>query len=704
MHLCVLMGLAAALLGACSRPAPSPPERVLLVSIDTLRADRVGSYGAPGAHTPHLDTVAARGVRFEVALSPAPLTLPAHASLMTGLEPPAHGVRHNSIHRLAPDLATLAERMRGAGYATGAFVGAVVLDRRFGLDRGFDVYDDRSSGRASGGTGYAERAADEVVDAALAWLEEAPARFFLWVHFYDPHAAYRPPPGFASAFASDPYAGEIAFVDTQLGRLLDAVTERWGEEGLVVVATSDHGESLGEHGESTHSYGIYEATQRIPLLISGPGLPAGKVAPGPASLLDVAPTLVAWVGAEPLPGAAGLDLRELLTRGPLGERSLYMESLATRLDFGWAALQGVRVGRFKYIRAPRPELYDLSLDPAETRNRAADEPALVDALDARLEGHLAGPRRGALDAGLPEEDRERLRALGYAVPAAGSEPSLSAIGEGLDPKDGWATLRELQRAQAALREGRPEEALARLEPLGDEAGTVLAHRAAAALAADDPVRAERDARAMLAREPGRTDMRILLARALSAQGREAEGDRVLAELPPEVAPAAWVALRAARAEAAAGRGEAARHRLALARERHPGSAQLAAVHGALLEEAGQLEQALAAREETLRLAPDAPAAWNDLAWTLARLGRDLDRALELARRAVAVEGEDPRVLDTLASVLLARGDVAEAEAVVRRALPGAEGEVRAHLLRVRSEASALEPGAATAAGSAPSAE
>jgi arylsulfatase A-like enzyme/Flp pilus assembly protein TadD len=686
-HLGVLLGLAFGLLCGCGGSAFVAPERVLLLSIDTLRADHVGCYGASNAHTPNLDTIGAQGVRFEVALSPAPLTLPAHASLLTGLEPPAHGVRHNSIHRLEAGLPTLAERMRDAGYATAAFVGALVLDRRFGLDRGFDLYDDRTSGRVSAGTGYAERTADEVVEAALGWLEAAPDRFFLWVHFYDPHMAYKPPAGFASAFASNPYAGEIAFVDAEIGRLLRAIQARWGEGGLLVVATSDHGESLGEHGEATHSYTIYEATQRVPLLLSGPGLQPGTVAPGPASLLDVAPTILAWVGAQPLPEAAGRDLRELLGSDELDSRSLYMETVATQLDFGWSALLGVRSGRFKYIRAPRPELYDLARDPGETRNRAADEPALAAELDGLLERHLAGPSRPPSTVELPEEDRARLRSLGYLAPETLEDRGpLGRVG-GTDPKDAMGVLRELTLAQADLHEGRAEQALARLRALGDTANTVVAHRAAAALAAGDPAGAERAARAALAREPGRTDMRILLARALAQQGRENEANLALAALALDVAPAAWVALGAARGELAAGHGQAALRRLELARARHPDDLSLAKAHGNLLEAAGRLEEALAAREAALALAPDEPGAANDVAWTLALLGQQLERAVELARRAVAEGGDDPALLDTLATVLLRRGDAQGALDAIQRALPAAEGQTQAHLLELRAEAS-----------------
>lgn len=215
-----LWGVLVLLASGCQRSGAILPDRVVLVTIDTLRADRVGCYGSEGTRTLEIDTLAAGGVRFAAAISPAPLTLPAHASLLTALEPPRHGVRHNSIHRLGARPATLAEQLRAAGFETAAFVGALVLDSRFGLARGFEVYDDRMERRSAATVGYAERRGDHVVDAALRWLETAPDRFFLWLHLYDPHTRYDPPPGFAVAYPGDPYAGEIAFADAQVGRLL----------------------------------------------------------------------------------------------------------------------------------------------------------------------------------------------------------------------------------------------------------------------------------------------------------------------------------------------------------------------------------------------------------------------------------------------------------------------------------------------------
>lgn len=501
----------------CSDPAGSVPERVVLVTIDTLRADHVGCYGAPGAHTPVLDTLAARGVRFETAISPAPLTLPSHASLMTGLDPPQHGVRHNSVHRLGGAIPTLAERMRERGLATAAFVGALVLDRRFGLDRGFDVYDDRMDRSSSVLFGVSERPADRVVDATLDWLERAPGRFFLWVHLYDPHVEYQPPPGFASAFARRPYRGEIAFADHQVGRLLTAVRRRFGDEGLLVAVTSDHGESLGQHGERTHAYTVYDATQRVPLILSGSGVPAGRVVETPVRLVDVAPTLLAAVGGAPFGG--GRDLRAAW-QGADGERpAAYVETLATHLDYGWSPLVGLRTSRLKYIRAPRPELYDLREDPEETRNLAADAPGLVERLDRELETRLAGPSAAAVPVELGAVDRARLESLGYVVPespATGMPRPDRARGP--DPKDALPLLERIAQAHRTAADGRFLEALSDLEAIRDPAPHVRVLRASMAYNAGAYEKAVREARWAIEREPRRLDVHLILARALEQLG------------------------------------------------------------------------------------------------------------------------------------------------------------------------------------------
>ena len=497
----------------------------MLVTIDTLRADRLGCYGAERAHTPTVDTLAASGVRFETAISPAPLTLPAHASLMTGLDPPQHGVRHNSIHRLPDGLPTLAESMRAAGFRTAAFVGAVVLDRRFGLARGFDAYDDEGHRWSSPTVGYSERTADAVVDAALAWLASAPPRFFLWVHFYDPHARYAPPPGFAAAFASDRYAGEIAFVDRELGRLLDGIDARFGRSGRLVVLASDHGESLGEHGEQTHAYGIYDATQHIPLILSGVGLPAGRVVTAPVRLIDVAPTLLAAVGAPPLPGAAGRDLAPLIAApgtdvAAEGEPA-YLETMATQLDYGWSPLLGLRTRAFKYVRAPRPELYDLAADPDELHDLAAARPEMVERFDALLEQRLGRAAAGSVGVELSESERASLRSLGYVVPEGGDGGRLERRA-GPDPKDEIALLRRVAEAEGLAETGHLAEGLALLDELDDPPPHVRILRASLRQNAGQSARAVEDARRAVAVEPRRVDARLILAVALEAEGEVAE--------------------------------------------------------------------------------------------------------------------------------------------------------------------------------------
>ena len=642
-----------AALGCGPSGAPAP-ERIVLISVDTLRADHVGCYGASGARTPHLDTIAARGVRFEAALSPVPLTLPAHASLLSGRDPHAHGVRHNSIHRLAPDVPTLADRLAAAGYATAAVVGARVLERRFGLDRGFSHYDDDVQGGPRGPTAFAERPADAVVDAALAWFAAAPDRFFLWVHLYDPHRPYAPPPGFASGFAARPYDGEIAFVDSEIGRLLAAVRERWGEAGLLVVATADHGESLGEHGELTHGYSLYDATQRVPLLMRGAGLSEGLTVAEPVALADVAPTILALAGAAPLEGATGRDLRPWM-RGSSGEpAAVYLETLATQLDFGWSPLLGLRTERFKYVRAPRPELYDLAADPGETRDLAAERADVVRELDAELARRLAAGPAAPVPAGIDAATRAELRALGYvaADPAVAAE-RLGRVG-GTDPKDARGVLEGLSQALIALHQGRNDAALEGLRALGD-GPVVAAQRAAAAVNLGRHEEAMRDARVVLAVQPERDDVRLILAQALLGLGREAEADAELARLgPAETAAAPWAALRRARALLAAGDAAAASAVLEQAHHRHSQDVGLAGALGGVLEDAGRIEEALAVREAALALDPVSTALRNDVAWTLALLRRDLDRAEELAEGAAQASPGDPAILDTLAAVRRAR--------------------------------------------------
>jgi tetratricopeptide (TPR) repeat protein len=394
---------------------------VLLVTVDTLRADRVGAFGDTLARTPHIDALARAGVSFAKAFTPVPLTLPAHASLMTGLLPPQHGVRGNGM-ALGAGPPTLAEALNARGLETAAFVGGFPLERRFGLTRGFDVYDD-AFGRATGiHFDFAERRADRVVEAALGWLAGRSGPVFVWVHLFDPHAPYDPPAEFRG---SDPYRGEIAFADEALGRLFAAWDARPGAS--FVALASDHGEAFGEHGEESHSLFVYDTTLRVPLVLRGPRLPAGKTVETPVGLADLAATIAARVSEPGATAAAPLPGRDLLAE--TGERApLYAETLAPRLDFGWSDLRALREGRFKYVRAPRPELYDVEADPGETRDLSAREPAARDRLAATLEAMLARLGDAESPRGPDADAAERLRALGYVQGPGGR-------GSAADPKD-----------------------------------------------------------------------------------------------------------------------------------------------------------------------------------------------------------------------------------------------------------------------------
>lgn len=540
----VLLGLAVLLPLSCT-PGPHVPGRIVLITIDTLRADRVGAYGDPAAQTPHLDAVASGGVRFENAISPTPLTLPSHASLHTGLDPPFHGARHNGVFRVDVGATTLAERMAEAGFPGAAFVAAVVLDRRLGLARGFTHYDDSMElwGPSDGVRAVAERRGDIVVDSALAWLAEAPERFFLWVHLYDPHAPYEPPSPFDDRFSHDPYAGEIAFADAQVGRLLSALAARWPDDSTLVAITSDHGESLGEHGEQTHSYSLYDATQRVPLLIRGPGIPRGRVVRGQVGLVDVAPTLLGAAGAEPLENTSGRDLavRWLAPHGadPVSH-PVYLETLAPQLDMRWSPLLGLRDGKFKYVRAPRPELYDLEADPLETHNLAELQEERVHELDDRLTARLAGAPQPRPLSDLAADDRHMLESLGYVarVPSRNEALALGSVG-GTDPKDEMHVLDRFQEANALLSAGQAEAAWALLEDLGGRGLEVELVRAAAAFdngRLEDATRAARIAITLAPREPYGYG---ILGAALRASG-DFEGARTAFRTAAELAPeAGW---------------------------------------------------------------------------------------------------------------------------------------------------------------------
>jgi arylsulfatase A-like enzyme/Flp pilus assembly protein TadD len=411
---------------ATPAPRPSAARSVVLVTIDTLRADHVGAYGYAPARTPAIDGLARQGVRFDHAYAAAPITLPSHASILTGRYPPGHGSRHNLI-AIDPGVPTLATILHDQGFATAAFVAAFPLDHRFGLARGFDVYSDRMP-RDATGRPLNRRPGRSVIDEALAWLAgHRGTRFFLWVHLFEPHAPYGDPRKTRGRSTVERYDDEIATADEEVGRLLQAV--RAGAPDSAIVLAADHGEGLGEHGEPTHSLFVYDTTLRVPLVVAGPSVPPAGIVSDPVCLIDVAPTVLKMLGV-PRADTDGIDLSPAFTGGRLSVREIYAESFAPFFDFGWSPLRSLRSSGWKYIAAPRPELYRVDEDPAEARDRAASEPLSAAALRDHVERYSP--------ADLPRESRtldkgaaSRLRALGYVSSGGAEAPAAMRP----DPKD-----------------------------------------------------------------------------------------------------------------------------------------------------------------------------------------------------------------------------------------------------------------------------
>lgn len=455
-------------------------RNLLLITVDTLRADRLGCYGCRSAATPVIDGLAAGGAVFERAFAHVPLTLPSHACILLGRTPPAHGVHDNSGFVVPPGEATLAEWLKERGYATAAFIGAFPLDSRFGLAQGFDVYDDNYGVREPGLLEFAERRADAVVDLARAWLGARTGLepWFLWIHVFDPHQPWRPPEPFRTRFPASPYDGEIAYTDRALGSLLADVRERDSSGRTFVVLTADHGEALGDHGELTHGYFAYNATLRVPLIISGPGIGPVRVR-GNAAHVDLLPTVCDLLGIAAPAGLQGISLRPFLAGKAVPARPIFFESLNSYYGRGWAPLRGFLEGDEKFIDLPLPELYDLRADPGETRNLAAGrDPAPYRASSSRLLAALS-TNAGARPPAAPDKrSRETLRSLGYVVSTPRSP------GRAFTAADDLKTLLPLHQGlmeALALRDGgRIGEGIARLRKLiaerggFDEAATTLA--------------------------------------------------------------------------------------------------------------------------------------------------------------------------------------------------------------------------------------
>lgn len=459
-----------------SRPELDVPT-VVVVTIDTLRADRLGCYGRAQAGTPAVDRLAAEGALLTRAQTTSPLTLPAHTSILTGRSLPAHGVINNGTFALPSGVPTLPEAFHEAGYATGAFLSSPVLARRYGLARGFDEYDDRIP-RLRGKSGlvvhYPERSAVKTVARAVEWLMDQGTRpAFVWVHLWEPHAPYRPPAPFAERFGEDRYQGEVAAADAGLARLLEGIRTAGRGEKLLVAVTADHGEGLGAHGEPTHGVFLYQETMHVPLVIHGPafGIEPRRI-DAPASLADLAPTLLEVTGLGPLSGADGVSLAPLLAGGDAPPRAVFAESHLSQLEFGWSGLRAVVEGDTKMIQAPRPELYDLDQDPGEQQDLARAEPRRVEELTGVLDELVRRAAASAPDASsarsASEEDLEVLRSLGYAASGRGGAGRKLVEPDAVDPKDRAEFIKRHDEAVAMMRTGKLPEAIETLRQLAGQ--------------------------------------------------------------------------------------------------------------------------------------------------------------------------------------------------------------------------------------------
>jgi len=440
-------------------PVGYPRANVVLVTIDTLRADRLGAYGHAAAQTPRLDRLAGEGVRFEQVVSSVPLTLPSHTSLMSSMDPTLHGVRDNAAFEIPPGTRLLAEVFHDAGYDTGAFVGAYVLDSRWGLAPGFDTYDDDFDYAGGEVTpGQVERRGDAVMARVLPWLRQRSDNpFFAWIHLYDPHAPYDAPEPFASRLA-DPYDGEVAYTDSLIGELLDTLEEQGMADDTIVLVTADHGEALGDHGEPGHGLFLYDSTILVPLILRLPDrLDGGLEVPAQVRLIDVAPTLLELVGLQAPDNFIGASLVPFLSGGG-SARPAYSETYFPRYHFGWQELHALREEGFKYIMAPRPELYDVATDATESDNLVEVDIDRADVLREDLEDRIdaaVSSSAGRLSA----DASQRLRALGYI----GAAPADLPAGPLPDPKDKVELFRKLTRGQGLLQSGDPAAAEALLE-------------------------------------------------------------------------------------------------------------------------------------------------------------------------------------------------------------------------------------------------
>jgi len=640
-----------------ARLRPAGQElNLVVVTLDTTRADRLGCYGFAGVETPYIDALAREGIVFDHATSTVPLTFPSHSSLFTGLVPPHHGVRDNGGFFLDEAKTTLAERLKQAGFATGAFVAAWVLESKWGLAQGFDTYSDKFdlSKYKVVSLGTVQKPGDEVMSDALAWLESVKQRrFFAWVHLYDPHTPYEPPEPFAARYPKQPYLGEIAYTDHVVGRLTTWLREQGLLERTVVILTADHGESLGDHGEATHAYFVYDATTHVPLIVRTPWSLRGRRSLQ-VSGVDVMPTALDLVGLPPEPGIDGRSLaRAMLGPDAAEDRVAYSETYFPRYHFGWQHLRALRSEAYKYIDAPEPELYDLAGDPGETKNIYRAFSRRGEEMRLRMEalaksGADAAPERRSLD----PDTLQRLAALGYVGNVIDVDPTAVLP----DPKHKLPLFTQMNAAKNLAGDERFEEAVAKMrEVIAADPKIMDAHISLAGWL----VRVKRPDEAIAAYQ--------------KALGLKPDDDITLFNL-------AHLLLARGRTGDALDALEVFRSALKV----NPKNPQAWYNLATLYLDLGRLDEAGSSFTEALAANPKQAAALNGLG-AIAYEGGDLPKAETLVRQALALEPRLRTGSYNLARIREARGDAAGAEALYRAEVQiyADSGRARFNLAQIR---------------------
>jgi arylsulfatase A-like enzyme/Tfp pilus assembly protein PilF len=625
---------------AAQTPEKSAPN-VVLITIDTLRADHLGCYGYKQIKTPNIDALAADGARFTRAFTPVPVTLPSHTAMLTGTYPMLSGMHDFSGNKLSPQQPTLATVLKQSGYVTGAVVASAVLDSKFGLNQGFDFYYDHFdfSRLEEANLDEMERPGNVVADQTLDWLgKNSQKKFFLWMHLYDPHYPYKPPEPYSREYSTHPYDGEIAFADEQVGRLLHFLKDKGVYQNTVIVLSGDHGESLGEHGEKTHGFFIYNATMHVPLIIHLPGKSVAQAVDDPVSLVDLMPTVLAALGAEIPSQVQGRNLLPTLRGEKSGrDRTVYGETFLPRIHFNWSELRGAENVKYHFIDAPRPELYDLAKDPGELRNLFADKKAVADEMRAQLTSLIRDNSAGkemAEKTGLDPALMERLKALGYAGFSGGGD--LTTPNRNLpDPKDRIATYELISDAIADSQHGRYQESIEKLK-------------------------------AALKTEPQSVPAHYLqgLNYYRSKMYPEAVDElQKTVQLSPDYALAVF---NLGMAQAHAGQIDASIATLQRALQLDSTNFEAAYNLGVAYLQKSDLQAAAEAFRQSIAVNPELARSHRALGETLLYQDK-LDEALTELRRAVELAPQDPSVHASLAKALAAKGLTAEAEQEMRRA-------------------------------------